>query len=120
MKKRLIIGLLVLLLLFFLLIVLPVIVPSYRDASIVRTQIDLKNIQLVLDKYKNKYNSYPTTEEGLGRLVSLGLLPRFPTDPWKGIYQYKLIDVESYQLYSFGKNTIDENGGGDDIKIEDD
>lgn len=49
---------------------------------------DLKNAQQQLESYYNDNNSYPTTSEGLGLLVTDGYLDEQPQDPQGGNYTY--------------------------------
>lgn len=46
-------------------------------------------------------------------------LSEIPKDPWGSAYHYEIAaDGKSYQLRSFGPNTKDDSGGGDDLKAE--
>lgn len=82
-----------------------------------RTLSDLNSLSYAIETYKEKYNEYPTTEEGISRLIDKDILIKNPRDPWGSIYRYSHIDNNHYKLYSIGSNGLDENGGGDDIQI---
>jgi hypothetical protein len=44
-------------------------------------------------------------------LVTEGMLPKVPIDPWKQPYRYTLIDKTHFQICSLGEDRID----GDDL-----
>lgn len=100
---------------------------SSDEAKIQSTAIEIKNLQSVLDMYKLKAGSYPTTEQGLEALVSIpeieplprnypedGFIDRIPEDKWGN--PYILVspgETGKYDLYSMGPDG--QEGTEDDI-----
>lgn len=100
---------------------------SSDDAKIQSTAIEIRNLESVLDMYKLKAGSYPTTEQGLEALVSApeiepiprnypeeGFIDRLPEDKWGNTYI--LIspgETGKYDLYSMGPDG--QEGTEDDI-----
>jgi len=87
------------------------------------------NIALALDLYALDCGSYPTTEQGLGALVTkpnIAPIPEswkgpylkkgIPKDPWGRTYLYHYPgerNKEDYDLHSYGADGVE--GGGDDV-----
>ncbi|OGV77250.1 MAG: type II secretion system protein GspG [Lentisphaerae bacterium RIFOXYB12_FULL_65_16] len=102
-----------------------------QDARINAAQSAIANFGTALDAYEMDNGAYPTTQQGLqalleepnpkpikwkGPYLQQGKL----TDPWGNAYVYKagadaLHNKNSYDLYSFGVNGTDNQGGDDDI-----
>jgi general secretion pathway protein G len=68
--------------------------------------------------------SYPANPaDGFLELVQRGYLAKMPIDPWGQPYQWSLMPLPdgvsmTAVVWSCGPNTINENGGGDDITSE--
>lgn len=100
-----------------------------EDAKIAIAQSDISsNIALALKLYETDNGFFPTTEQGLGALLSKPTTNPIPAnwkgpylernyiDPWKNPYEYKCPGVHnpaSYDLYSLGKDGVE--GTADDI-----
>ena len=87
--------------------------------------------QGVLEVFEVETGRYPTTEEGLGALISEPadvqgwhgpyIKRGVPSDPWGNLYEYRYPGQENedgYDLWSKGPDTNDDGGkeGSDDIK----
>jgi general secretion pathway protein G len=115
--------LVVLALVVCIVIVLAPLVYKKPDNSDVVTRYQLISIAEALDMYREDFGEYPTTEQGLNALAkSFGKGPyirgEFDADAWGGrIIYFRLGSNEkaSFELYSPGRNKIDENAKGDDI-----
>ena len=78
---------------------------------------DISAIRQALDLYKKENGTYPSSSDGLEQLTSY-YLNSVPIDPWVRNYKYlypPMYGSNDYDLYSFGKDGLDDNGGGDDI-----
>ena len=87
---------------------------SYRDT---KTHFDIKAIESALEIYFFDLKSFPSTEQGLQVLLGKQM-SRLPKDAWGNDYKYIYPSVygnKKFDLYSFGKNGIDEHGQLDDI-----
>jgi general secretion pathway protein G len=71
--------------------------------------------------------SYPSTAEGLGALVQpIADIPgwagpyldkqQVPLDPWNNPYQYELVNLDLYRVWSFGPDGVD--GTDDDLSSQ--
>ena len=80
-------------------IVVPKVMNQPDQARIVRAKQDINSIQTALDLYKLDNGVYPSTDQGLGALVTKPTtppmpqnwhqyLPQMPIDPWGRPYQY--------------------------------
>lgn len=98
---------------------------AFNDAA--QTQLNMFKGQL--EGYYLDVGSFPTSQQGLGALrVAPADLRNpqkwrgpyagadIPADPWQNPYEYTG-DGATYQIWSSGKNGINEQGGGDDIMI---
>ena len=91
------------------------VLPERDRAASRKAKIDIGSIENALDQYRLDMFSYPTSEQGLGALVTVpagdaradqyrpgGYLRTLPVDPWGRPYQYRNpgehgpIDVFSY------------------------
>jgi general secretion pathway protein G len=90
---------------------------SYPDeARVTRAQQDIQSLRTALDLYRMDNFSYPSTEQGLGALVtkpggrpeapnwrSGGYIKELPKDPWGGDYVYLSPgQTGDFDLYSLG------------------
>jgi general secretion pathway protein G len=88
------------------------------DAKITDARVQIKNIETALKLYKLDNGSYPSTEQGLGALVTkptVGVIPnsykdggyleskKMPKDPWGNDYLYVSPGEHGdYDLFSYG------------------
>jgi len=96
------------------------------DAKVTDARVQIKNIETALKLYKLDNGSYPSTEQGLGALVTkptVGIIPnsykdggyleskKLPKDPWGNDYLYVSPGEHGdYDLFSYG---ADGAKGGD-------
>jgi len=85
-------------------------------------QAQLKSLSGVLELYRMDNANYPTTEEGLGALVTDDgkyiQKRRIPPDPWGNPYQYEQpgqYNANSFDLWSHG---ADGQSGGDGVNAD--
>ncbi len=108
-------------------IIMPRILNRPEQARIMKTKVDIRNIQSTLALFKTDTGSFPTTSEGLEVLVSDpgikgynsdGYLDKVPSDPWGNKYIYISPGVinKDYDLESYGKDS-EEGGTGDNADI---
>jgi len=76
---------------------------------------DLPTLQSAIETYYEEKGIYPDRLKDLvsgqnGRRYA----EQIPSDPWQKSYVYRVMD-DGYQLYSIGKNGVDESELGDDI-----
>lgn len=97
----------------------------------IKINADIQAISSALDIYQVNAGRYPTTEQGLEALMVKpakapvpdrwhSVLEEMPLDPWKQTYKYRYPGTKSkksYDIYSIGKNGIDDQGadGSDDV-----
>jgi len=88
------------------------------DAKMTDARVQIKNIETALKLYKLDNGSYPSTEQGLGALVTkptVGVIPtsykdggyleskKMPKDPWGNDYLYVSPGEHGdYDLFSYG------------------
>ena len=72
------------------------------QAKVDGTNIQMHNIEQALDAYKIRFHAYPSTEEGIGVLVSKEIMKELPKDMWGNEFQYVRHNARSYTLKSFG------------------
>jgi len=103
------------------------VVPRFMDmpqkARVSAAKQQMRTFGLMLDKYYFEQGSYPTTEEGLNRLVTEKYLKKkeVPLDPWGAPYEYRSpgeYDSENeYEMWSYGADKK-EGGEGFDADIK--
>lgn len=81
---------------------------------------DIKTFMMNLERYYIEHNSYPTTAEGLQKLVDTGMLEKKKgalLDPWDNPYQYRYPgqNSEGPEIWSFG---ADKQEGGEGINAD--
>ena len=97
------------------------------DAKITDARVQIKNIETALKLYKLDTGSYPSTEQGLGALVSkptVGVIPKnykdggyleskkMPKDPWGNDYLYVSPGEHGdYDLFSYGSDGAKDGEG---------
>ncbi len=95
------------------------------EVKVARAQIE--SFGKALDQYRLDTGHYPTTEQGLGALITKPadetrwdgpyLKKGIPTDPWGTAYTYKRPGTHGeYDIISFGKDTVP-GGTGEDADI---
>ena len=88
------------------------------DAKITDARVQIKNIETALKLYKLDNGNYPSTEQGLGALITkptVGVIPngykdggyleskKVPKDPWGSDYLYiSPGEHGDYDLFSYG------------------
>ncbi len=88
-----------------------------------RSQIGM--FESAIDLYELNMMSFPSSAEGLQALIQpTGDTTNWtgpyldkkevPLDPWGNPYQYQLVDTETYQLWSYGPDGVDQTE--DDIR----
>ena len=102
------------------------------DAKITDARVQIKNIETALKLYKLDNGNYPTTEQGLGALVTkptVGVIPKSykdegyleskkaPKDPWGNEYLYiSPGEHGDYDLFSYGADGA-KGGEGKNVDI---
>ncbi len=92
------------------------------DTKVSTAKSKMKGYELPLQRYYMRYNTYPTTEEGLQKLVDEGFLKKSNDallDPWKNPYQYRFPGEFSSEpeIWSLGADGKDGGEGKNaDIK----
>ena len=129
MSKKLALSIAVLSLLIWLMI--PVQTVEYEKTPIRKTELALSSLGVALESYRQDVGSYPSNDGGLRQLltnkeqVNGWAGPYFRDqqvlrDHWENELIYRSVrsctdSTESFELYSVGKNGIDEHMEGDDI-----
>jgi general secretion pathway protein G len=89
------------------------------QAKVDGTNIQMHNIEQALDAYKIRFQSYPSTEEGIQVLVSKEIMKDMPKDMWGNEFQYVRHNARSYTLKSFGADGSPGGEGFDkDLMLE--
>jgi len=103
-----------------------VVVPvRFGRTRTLRINVDLAQLEYLrdlLNKYREVHGRFPMADEGLEALrradanMTVLLRKSVPLDSWGEPYVYSVVpDGSAFQLYSTGRNRIDEHGGGDDV-----
>src|SRR5438093_2753827 len=97
-------------------LVVPRVLERPDEARVIAAKNDIATIVQALKLYRLDNQRYPTTEQGLGALVTRptqaplppnwkpnGYLERLPLDPWRNTYQYLNPGLRSeIDVFSFG------------------
>ena len=119
-----------LLVLVILAVLAAVVVPKFtgrsEQARVAAAKADISAIELQLDAFEIDAGRFPTTEEGLGALITPPAQVRqwngpylkkgVPVDPWGNPYVYRFpgqINTTGVDVYSYGPDGNE--GGGDDV-----
>ena len=109
----------------------PMVFRNVGDAKVTAAKAQLELFGLALEQYRLDNDVYPTTAQGLDALRTAPqaeparnwrgpyLRKAIPLDPWGRAYIYRSPgqkDVNSYDLYSFGRDGR-EGGAGEDADI---
>ena len=98
------------------LVIVPRVIDRPDQARVARAQSDLATLSSAVQLYRLDNFTYPTTQQGLGALVSRpssdpvpanwaegGYIDRLPTDPWGRAYQYLSPGVHGdFDIFSYG------------------
>jgi len=102
---------------------------SFASDKLGYARVRIQTFEEGIQIFQKDTGNYPSTEQGLNSLIKAppGIsgwngpylpYPIIPTDPWDEEYRYfypaKIGDKE-FDLYSKGKNKVDEKGQADDI-----
>ena len=89
------------------------------NANLTAAKTDMKNFEMSLEQFNLQNNRYPTTEEGLQKLVTDGLIKSKLLDPWKHPYQYRNPGQfsENPEIWSWGADGA-EGGEGPNADIK--
>ncbi|MBN1412608.1 MAG: type II secretion system protein GspG [Spirochaetales bacterium] len=94
-------------------------IQSFSSTNSGRAKADLLSFKTAIDAYRmDNIFHYPDKQKGLRALIKYLDGQDIPLDPWGHGYIYvypSLYSDGAYDLYSIGKNGIDEKGEGDDI-----
>jgi general secretion pathway protein G len=97
-------------------VVVPQIIGKVDEARVAKAKQDIQSLETALTMFRLDNSKYPSSEQGLGALVSQpndpsikhwkpgGYLQRVSKDPWGNDYQYVLPGThgKEYDLYSMG------------------
>jgi len=89
------------------------------NANLTAVKTDLNTFNTILEQYNLQNGRYPTTEEGLQKLVTDGLLKSKLLDPWKHPYQYRYPGQfgNTPEIWSYGADGV-EGGEGNNADIK--
>jgi general secretion pathway protein G len=110
-------------------VIVPSIMGRVDDARIAKAKQDIQSLETALTMFRLDNSKFPTTEQGLGALVSQptdptirhwrpgGYLQRVSKDPWGFDYQYANPGThgKDYDLYTLG---ADNAPGGDGVNAD--
>ena len=65
------------------------VIPQLREARVQQAKTDIMTIKNAADLYYNRHSHYPSTDQGIGALVSERFLDHMPRDPWGNEYVYR-------------------------------
>lgn len=90
--------------------------------KVTAVKTDIGTFETALDAYYLNHNNYPTTEEGLQKLATEGLIKNKKdtlSDPWNNPYQYRYPGQfgDSPEIWSFGADGV-EGGEGMNADIK--
>jgi general secretion pathway protein G len=106
-------------------VVIPKFTNKSESARKAAAKTDIANMETAIDSFEVEAGRFPTTEEGLGALVTSPgsvkawggpYLKNVKPDPWGNAYVYRFPgqnNVHGYDLFSYGPDGHE--GGGDDI-----
>ncbi len=103
-------------------LVIPRLMENVDIAKVKRAKADIRTFSMVLDTYFMQHNSYPTTEEGLKKLVEEGKIKKRKDvlkDPWGNYYEYRSPgendSKNDYEIWSYG---ADGKPGGEEYDAD--
>ena len=83
------------------------------DLKVTGVQFQARFLREAVLHYRTSFGALPTT---LDQLVSSDVIVRLPKDSWGNRYIYRqTASQDGFVVYSPGIDTIDQNGGGDDV-----
>ncbi len=86
--------------------------------AVERTQDHIRAVQDLAYGYRQARRRYPMSLSGLAESAREVAHPRTFTDGWGRLFIYNVpgwVNTHAFDLYSKGRNGIDDDGGGDDI-----
>ncbi len=103
-------------------LVVPRLMDNVKKAKVSAAKTDLKTFSTLLDTYYMEFNAYPTSEEGLKKLVETGKLKNTKTalnDPWGHPYEYRSPGENNPQNeYEIWSNGEDGKPGGEGFNAD--
>lgn len=100
--------------------ILPNVIGQKGEALKVRAKVDIQRISQELQQYNLRTNKYPSTDEGLGALMSENGGSGFeeiPKDPWGNEYNYLFPGQHrSFDIWTYGADG-QEGGEGEGADI---
>ncbi len=107
-------------------LVVPKFAGRSEQARVTAAKTDIAMLETALDAFEVDTGRYPTTQEGLGALMTAPagasawrgpyVKRNVGNDPWGNAYQYRspgLRNTQGYDLFSAGPNGVE--GDGDDL-----
>jgi general secretion pathway protein G len=95
------------------LLVVPKVMDRPDEAKLVKVQQDIQAIQTALNLYRLDNHVYPSTEEGLEKLVDK-YLDQVPVDPWQREYLYISPGLHGdFDIFTEGADGVE---GGEGVK----
>ena len=104
-------------------LVVPNFMGSLQESRAKAAGIEINNLQTALLQYNMRYGSYPTTEEGLQKLLDEKIIQSKKDallDPWGNPYQYRYPgqnDFDTPEIWSYGADGR-EGGEGNNADIK--
>lgn len=109
------------------LVIVPRVIDRPDQARVARAQSDIAAIVSAVELYRLDNFRYPTTEQGIGALVSRpttdpvpanwadsGYIDRVPVDPWGQPYQYLMPGVRGdFDVFTYGADGVQGGTGAD-------
>ncbi|HEX4388057.1 MAG TPA: type II secretion system major pseudopilin GspG [Steroidobacteraceae bacterium] len=110
-------------------VIVPGVIKRVDDAKVAKAKQDIQSLETALTMYRLDNSRFPTSEQGLGALVTQptdptikhwkagGYLDRLTKDPWGNEYQYVIPGTHGrdYDLYSLG---ADGQPGGEGVDAD--
>ena len=110
-------------------VIVPTVIGKVDEARVVKAKQDIQALETALQMFRLQNSKYPTTEQGLGALVTQpndptirhwqqgGYIQRISKDPWGNDYQYVFPGThgKDYDLFTFG---ADGAPGGEGIDAD--
>lgn len=109
------------------LVIVPRVIDRPDQARVARAQSDIAAIVSAVELYRLDNFRYPTTEQGIGALVTRpttdpvpanwaasGYIDRIPVDPWGQPYQYLNPGVRGdFDVFTYGADGVQGGSGAD-------
>jgi len=92
-------------------LVVPRLMDNVKIAKVKAAKTDIRTFSTVLDTYYMENNAYPTTDEGLKKLLETGKIKSTKNslmDPWGHPYEYRSPGEQNpqheYEIWSYGED----------------